>query len=331
MKIAVLMGGRSGEHEVSLRSGAAVVKACDALGWESWPLVITRDGRATWPGVDGQSGSIAQGLVALEQARVDCAFIAMHGPDGEDGRVQGALELMGIPYQGSGVQASAIGLDKRRTKDLLRTAGLPVADDLVLGTRGGPTDWEQVTATLGLPVVLKTLASGSSVGVAIVRTQADLVKEGESMLATGLVVAERFVAGREFTLPVLESLDGQPNALPVVEIRPKSAAFFDYEAKYTPGATDEICPAPIEPNLEDRLRALGVAAHQALGCSGYSRTDCIVDPSGVVFLLEVNTLPGLTAESLLPKAAAAVGLTFAQLVERLVLRGIAAHGPGRPG
>jgi len=324
MKIAVLMGGRSGEHEVSLRSAAAVVNACEALGWESWRLTMTRDGRATWPHAEG---SIGLALAALEAAAIDCAFIAMHGPDGEDGRVQGALELMGIPYQGSGVQASAIGLDKRRTKDLLRTAGLPVAGDLILE---GPTDWELVSATLGLPVVLKTLASGSSVGVAIARTQAGLVAEGQSMLASGLVVAEKFVAGREFTLPVLETLEGRPEALPVVEIRPKSAAFFDYEAKYTPGATEEICPAPIDSGLEAQLRALGVAAHQALACSGYSRTDCIVDPSGAVFLLEVNTLPGLTAESLLPKAAAAVGMTFPQLVERLVLRGIAARGTRRP-
>ncbi len=325
MKIAVLMGGRSGEHAVSLRSGAAVSEALGALRWESFEVVLTEDGRARWSDTEG---SVAEALLMLERVAPDCVFIAMHGEDGADGRVQGALELLGLRYQGSRVQASAIGLDKARTKDLLTLAGLPVAQDvrLVAGPEGLADDeLHAVAGDLGLPLVLKTLVSGSSVGVAIVRTLAELSHTAPTMVTAGsTLLLERFVAGREFTLPVLEELDGTPTALPVVEIRPRSAAFFDYEAKYTPGATDELCPAPIPADLEARLRELGVAAHKALGCAGYSRTDCIVDAEGAVTLLEVNTLPGLTKESLLPQSARVAGLPFPALVERLVRRAVRA-------
>lgn len=322
------MGGRSGEHAVSLRSGAAVLGALETLGWEGLGFVLTEAGGARWPGAEG---TVGEALLALERAAVDCVFIAMHGEQGEDGRVQGALELLRIPYQGSGVQASAIGLDKARTKDVLRHAGLPLAADrlLVAGQAGLSSEALLATAReLSLPLALKTMASGSSVGVALVRTLDELLATAPTMVGPGEnLLVEAYVAGREFTLPVLERLDGTPEALPVVEIRPRTAAFFDYEAKYTPGATDELCPAPIEPDLEARLRALGVRAHLALGCSGYSRTDCIVASDGTVALLEVNTLPGLTTESLLPKAAQAAGLSFPALIERLVVRAIGRHRP----
>jgi D-alanine-D-alanine ligase len=320
MKIAVLMGGRSGEHEVSLRSGAAVVRALAKSGHEAWPMTLGRDGGARWPGGEGRTG---EGLAALEAAGVDAAFIAMHGPDGEDGRMQGALELLGIPYQGSGVQASAIGLDKVRTKQLLRAAGLPLAEERLLQ---GAVDWQELAVDLGLPLVLKTPASGSSVGVEVVTSLGALEAKGPALLGDcgdRPLLAERYVAGREFTLPVVERPDGTPEGFPVVEIRPRTAAFFDYEAKYTPGATDEVCPAPISGDLEARLRALGCRAHEALGCRGYSRTDCIVTDEGQVVLLEVNTLPGLTAESLLPKSAACAGLSFEDLVMRLIGRALA--------
>lgn len=332
MKVAVLMGGRSGEHAVSLRSGAAVLGALEALGWEGFEFVSTEDGGAAWA---GGRGTMAEGLGALARARVDCAFIAMHGPDGEDGRVQGALELLGIPYQGSGIQASAIGLDKARSKDILRLAGLPVADDLRLVLapgRDGDLAIEAAAAELGLPLALKTLSSGSSVGVAIATSLEELHQQARALAVKDEpLLFERFVSGREFTLPVLEDEDGVPQALPVVEIRPKSAAFFDYGAKYTPGATDELCPAPITAELEADLRRLGLAAHRALGCAGYSRTDCIVSVDGAATLLEINTLPGLTGESLLPRSARAAGLAFPALVERLVRRGLARFGraPGQ--
>jgi len=233
----------------------------------------------------------------------------------------------GFAYQGSGARASAIGPDKVRTKAILRAHDRPVAAGRVVHAgRSAPalSDWDALVGELGLPLVLKTPASGSSVGVEIVRTREALAARGEALAhEAGRVLVEQFVAGREFTLPVVETPSGDAEAFPVVEIRPKAAAFFDYEAKYTPGATDEICPAPIEPALEAQLRALGVAAHRALGCRGYSRTDCIVTPDGRVVLLEVNTLPGLTRESLLPKSAAVHGTNFATLVQRLIERAVA--------
>lgn len=331
MRVAVLMGGRSGEHAVSLRSGAAVLDALATLGHPAFSLTFLRDGGATTASdLRASTGTSAAALVALEAWHADCAFIAMHGPDGEDGRIQGALELLGIPYQGSGIQASAIGLDKIRTKAILRAHDLPVAAERIVHAAtfaSLATDWHALARELGLPLVLKTPASGSSVGVEIVRTHEALAARGEALAReAGRVLVEQFIAGREFTLPVVETASGDAEAFPVVEIRPKHAAFFDYEAKYTPGASDEICPAPIPPALEAELRALGVAAHRALGCRGYSRSDCIVAPDGRVVLLEVNTLPGLTRESLLPKSAVVAGLSFAQLVQRLLERAMtAAH------
>lgn len=328
MKIAVLMGGRSGEHDVSLRSGRAVIGALLGRGHVVFALTFGRHGGASFGPLTeldmpaAAEGSIASALAALEAWGPACAFIAMHGEDGEDGKVQGALELLGIPYQGSGIQASAIGLDKVRTKQLLRAAGLPLARERIIEAATA-RDWDALVAELGLPLVMKTPASGSSVGVEIVPSRDLAEARGEALLAeAGRVLLEQYVKGREFTLPVLESPDGEPVALPVVEIRPREAAFFDYVAKYTPGATDEICPAPIPPALEAILGDLGLRAHRALGCRGYSRTDCIVTALGEVAILEVNTLPGLTTESLMPRAAAVAGLDFTALVERLLARAL---------
>lgn len=313
-RIGLLMGGRSGEHDVSLVTGREVAAALHGRGHETLALTLEREGGARW-GSSGQ-GSVLESLTALHAWRPDAAFIAMHGPFGEDGRIQAALELIGVPYQGSGVLASATCLDKARTKDLYRLAGLPVARDLVL--RGAP-NWDAVAAELGLPLVLKTRQSGSSVGVEVAQSQAELRAHGADLLATSdYVLAEEWLPGVEYTTAVLEQAPGAPQALPIVEIRPVSALYFDYEAKYTPGATEEICPAPIEASLADELARLGVRAHELLGCRGYSRTDFKLDAEGRPRLLETNTLPGLTPASLFPKAAAAAGMTFPDLVERLI-------------
>jgi len=323
MRVLLVKGGRGGEHEIALATGAEVARALTALGHEVFELVLERGergGGAHWP---GGGGGVGAGLAAAEAWSPRVAFLAMHGEDGEDGRIQGALELLGVPYQGSGVQASAIGLDKARTKDVYRLAGLPTAPDRVL-TRAEPRSWPALAADLGLPLALKTRSSGSSVGVERVDTVEGLAERGEALLASAeVVLAEAWIVGRELTGPVLEGEDGTPEALPTVEIRPRGHGFFDYAAKYTPGATDELCPAPIDPALEARVRELAVAAHRALGCRGYSRTDVMVDAAGRPYLLETNTLPGLTPASLFPKAAAAAGLTFPDLIERLLRRALA--------
>lgn len=320
--IAVLKGGRTGEHEVSLESAKGIEAALAELGYDVWPIVLGRYGGATWDEQEG-GGTVGEALCALERrGGLLGAFVAMHGSDGEDGRIQAALDLIGVPYQGSTVAASAVAMDKARSKAVYRGVGLPVAADIVFHP-GAMTDWPAVAEEIGLPCVLKTAESGSSVGIEIVDTLAQLEARGDAMLGSGTanVLVESFVAGREFTVAVLESADGTPQALPVIEICPVSARFFDYEAKYTPGATDEICPARISEALSEELQRLALEAHNALGCRHYSRTDFMhAGADAVPVLLETNTLPGMTSVSLFPKAAAAAGLDFTALVGRLVDR-----------
>jgi D-alanine-D-alanine ligase len=364
MRVCVLAGGPGGERAVSLRSGEAVLGALSTLGWPALavtlggapdPSPIGPDGARAiddaahtcrWetrgPGGEGPSrdgtppgaGDLLAAFGAIRAWRPDVVFIAMHGAWGEDGRVQGLLDMLGLPYQGSGALSSALAMDKVRAKEVFRAHGLPVAADRVMRGLGHLTPEalgeraRQLVVELGLPLVLKTPGSGSSVGVAVVDTEAEVGSLLSSWSTeTDTVLAEAFVPGREFTCPVVELQPGAPEALPTVEIRPRAARFFDYEAKYDPGATDELCPAPIPPELEARLRAIGLAAHVALGCRHVSRTDVRVRDDGSLAVLETNTLPGLTPASLLPKSAAARGLGFPDLVATLV-RAAARSGRG---
>lgn len=318
MKVAILTGGRSGEHDVSLETGRAVSGAVAELGHVAFQLVLGRSGGARWPGGEGRVGAA---LAALEAWGPDVAFIAMHGRDGEDGRVQGALEVLGVPYQGSGVAGSALAMDKPRSKGIYRAAGIPVARDRVLGRAALEPgfDWEAVAGDLGLPLVLKTSHSGSSVGVEIVDECASLRDRGRALLAEDpSLLVEEHVAGVELTCPVLEGPGGAARALPLLEIRPHAARFFDYPTKYDPDAVDELCPAPIDEALAEEVRALGLRCHAALGCRDYSRTDLMVGADGRPRVLETNTLPGLTPASLLPKSAAADGMTFPGLIDHLL-------------
>mmetsp|Transcript_32287 Transcript_32287/g.52163 ORF Transcript_32287/g.52163 Transcript_32287/m.52163 type:complete len:395 (-) Transcript_32287:360-1544(-) len=329
-KVAVLKGGRSGEYEVSLKSAAAVVSALDALGHHYIEVHLLREGGAEWKQKAGESanGSTGAALHAISDYGPDVAFIAMHGADGEDGRIQGALELLDVPYQGAGVLASAVALDKLATKVMVEAVGLPVAKDAVVRRKdiGGTLDEAKLIAAaeeLGVPIVVKTPKSGSSVGVEVVDSVAALLKKASEYWGEGpsYLLLEQFLPGREFTVPVLDNPDGEPEALPLIEIRPKNARFFDYKAKYTAGETDEICPAPVDEDLRLELSRLGVAAHRAVGCVGYSRTDVKLDANGRPHILEINTLPGLTSASLLPQAANVSGLTFPQLIQRLLHHG----------
>jgi D-alanine-D-alanine ligase len=325
------MGGRSGEHDVSLVTARAVAGTLGELGWEWLEVCFEREGGARWesrgegggtpPGATSRTrGTTLDALGAVVAYAPHAAFIAMHGPDGEDGRLQAVLELCGVPYQGSDAAASAIAMDKARTKALYRTAGLPVAEDRVV-RRGEAPAWDEIASRLGLPLVLKTAKSGSSVGVEVVDSAAALSVRGRAMLEdTTHLVIERWLPGAEFTVAVLEDASGAPEALPVIEIRPKTARFFDYVTKYDPEATDEICPAPIAEALAQELRDLGLAAHRVLGCRDYSRTDIKLDAERRPHLLETNTLPGLTPASLFPKAARTAGIPFAEVVRRLVTR-----------
>ena len=291
-KIGVLMGGLSAEREVSLKSGTAVHTALLERGYDAVAIDVGRD--------------LA---VNLSRERVDLAFVCLHGRYGEDGAVQGLLELLAIPYTGSGVLASALAMDKVFAKKIFAAAGLTITPHLVV-SRG-----ESVAADslpFPLPVVVKPSREGSSVGVSIVRTPAELPEK--LAIAFGYdrdLLIEKYVKGREIQVGIL---DGR--ALGAIEIVPKNE-FYDFEAKYTDGMATHIMPAPLAAADYTELLLLGERAHEALGCSGYSRVDFIVTPAGENYLLEVNTLPGMTALSLLPEIAQHAGLGFAELVERI--------------
>ncbi len=315
-KIAVLRGGTSAERDVSLLTGQ---QALDVLGDDALDVVIEADGR--WM-VGGRSDPTLGASLDRLAAEADVAFVALHGPFGEDGTVQGLLEVLGLPYTGSGVAASGLAMDKVRTKAIYRDAGLPTAAEVVVTAKRFEGRQEaladEIETKVGLPCVVKPACDGSSFGVSLPADRESLLAALEPMIVQGrTVLVEQYLRGVELTCGVLDYDDG-PRPLPVTEIAPTAGySFFDYEAKYKPGATDEITPARIPDDLRDEVQRLAVEAHLLLGCRDMSRTDFFA-VDGRPLLLETNTIPGMTANSLLPKAAAATGLSFEGLVRHLV-------------
>lgn len=300
-RVAVLLGGMSTERKVSLKSGKAVAEALRSRGYDVVEIDVGPDAPER-----------------LRAERVDVAWIALHGAFGEDGCVQGLLEVMRIPYTGSGVRGSAVAMDKIATKRLLRGSGVPMAADAVWRA-DEPLPEEPFPGQPRLPMVVKTPQGGSTIGTFVCRDDAQL--EAALVAAAEMgddVLLEQFIAGEEITVAVLEGV-----ALPVVAIRPVDG-FFDYDAKYTVGRTEYLVPAPIDPAVAKAAQGHAVVAYQSLGLSGVARADFIVDANGVAWFLEINTLPGMTATSLSPMAAGAVGMSFPDLVERL-LEGAANH------
>jgi D-alanine-D-alanine ligase len=294
-KIAVLMGGLSAERDVSLASGAAVHQALLARGFDAIAVDVGRD----LPQV-------------LDREGVGAAFIALHGRYGEDGCVQGVLELMNIPYTGSGVLASALAMHKLYSKQAFLSAGILTAPFHHF-RRGERVSLCQLT--FGLPLVVKPVQEGSSVGISIVKEEAELGAAVELAFSyDDEILVEQFIKGQEVQVGIL---DDRP--LGAIEIVPKNE-FYDFEAKYTDGMAEHIFPARLEKGLYEEALRVGLAAHRALGCHGYSRVDLLVTPHGECYVLEVNTLPGMTALSLLPEIAAKGGsLSFEDLVERIIL------------
>jgi D-alanine-D-alanine ligase len=293
--VAVLYGGQSAEREVSLKTGAACAEALRQKGYQVALIDVDRD--------------VAERLRAAGAA---VAFVALHGRYGEDGCVQGLLEALRIPYTGSGVLASAVGMDKVVSKLLFRSLGLTVAEYRVFP----PARAGSLTAAdlpFPLPVVVKPACEGSSVGVTLVRDPARLPDAcREAARWKGDVIVERYVQGKEVQVAVLDG-----SALGVIEVVPANE-FYDYAAKYTAGTTQYFYPARIDPADDRRLRQAAEVAHRGLGCAGVTRTDFILLPDGSAAILEVNTLPGMTATSLVPKIAAGNGIPFADLCERLL-------------
>ncbi|QEY23685.1 D-alanine--D-alanine ligase [Neisseria animalis] len=287
-KVAVLAGGFSSEREVSLASGAAIVAALRSKGIDAH----TFDPKET-------------PLGELKAQGFQTAFNILHGTYGEDGAVQGALELLGIPYTGSGVTASAIGMDKYRSKLIWQALGLPVPEFAVLHD---DSDFAEIERKLGLPMFVKPAAEGSSVGVVKVKEAGRLQTVYQELKhLQGEIIAERFVGGGEYSCPVLCG-----HALPSIRIIP-ATEFYDYEAKYNRNDTVYQCPSDLSEADEQLMRELAVRGAQAVGAQGCSRVDFLKDTDGKLYLLEINTLPGMTDHSLVPKSAAQVGMDFADL------------------
>jgi len=323
--VAVLMGGVSGEHDVSLSSGREILANLPEDRYIPLPVVIGRDGTWSVEGA-GEDLPLWEGLAAVA-ARAQVVFPALHGPNGEDGTMQGLLQLAGLPCVGSDHYASALAMDKPRAKDVYRCAGLSTPDQMEISrfTLAAGEDWlEEIIRRIGLPCIVKTPKLGSSVGIGIAEDRAGLAATlAEILPLAGEAMVEAFVAGTELTASVLEAPEtGTPEALPLIEIRPNVSDWFDYRAKYEEGGSDELCPAPISDSLTLKVRDIGLRAHRALGCRGMSRTDVIVDGDGIPWVIETNTIPGFTPTSLLPQAAAEAGYGYPDLVDRLIRRAL---------
>src|SRR4030067_1322911 len=312
-KIGVLMGGLSAEREVSLKSGDAILKALKDMGYNAVAIDVGRD--------------LADGL---KQEKIEFAFIALHGRYGEDGAVQGMLEIMGTPYTGSGIAASALGMNKVFSKKIFKFHKLPVGQYVVLEKKdynkklgskfiSSPPRGEDKGEgrDLGFPVVVKPVSEGSSVGVSIVSEEKGLKDAIDLAFKYGKeLLIEKYIKGREIQVGILGE-----RSLGAIEIIPKRQ-FYDYEAKYTPNMSEHIFPARLPEQVYNEVLELGIKAHRVLGCKGYSRVDLIIDSDNRPFLLEVNTLPGMTNVSLLPEIAKGVGIDFKRLVEMILMEAL---------
>lgn len=303
MKVAVLYGGTSGEREVSLSSGKGIMEALKKNGHD----VI---------GIDFNPTSL-ENIINLD---VDMAFIGLHGKYGEDGRVQGLLEMLNIPYVGSGVLASALAMDKTKAKQIFNQNGLLTANSKTYNTKTMnelQSIVKDIEEHFSFPCVVKPNQEGSTLGLTIVKDKSQLAGAVETAVSCdSVILVEEFVKGREVTVAVLGEV-GQEYALPVIEIIPKNE-YYDYESKYTLGGSEHIVPAELEDSVTKSLQKYAVLAHQLLGCKTYSRVDFIVKEDGTSIILEVNTLPGMTPTSLFPDAARAVNMSYEEMIEKFL-------------
>lgn len=298
-RVGVLMGGPSSERQISLKSGQAVCAGLSQAGCENVAIDILSD-------------DVKACRQQIAEAAIDCAFIALHGRFGEDGQIQQVLESMGIPYTGSGSSASRLAMDKEASRMLFEKAGLTVPRGVSLGRQEAAVISERVN-DLGLPLVVKPVCGGSSIGLSIVESLSGLGPALQQAFdLDARVVVEEYVRGRELTVAILDD-----RALPVIEIIPKNR-FFDFQAKYQPGMTEYKVPAELDTGVAAACQAAALAAHRALGCSGCSRVDLILDAANRIYVLELNNIPGMTQTSLLPKAARLEGMDFSGLCLRLL-------------
>lgn len=332
LKVAVLMGGPSTEHEVSLNTGQEIIKHLDPQKYNPEPIFITKKGRWLFeppsqkllsaPKNRSTSYYEKKALEKLRLRKPDVAFIAMHGAYGEDGTIQGLLEILKIPYTGSGVLASALGMDKPRANAIFQNAGLnvPKFELISRNEKSLNLKLKDITQKFHLPFVVKPANHGSSVGVHIVRHK-KILKESlkDALRYSEEAIVQKFIPGREFTCGVFEDKRGNIKPLPPTEIVPLAGNFYDYRSKYATGGSRHIVPPQ---NLTRKIvaeiqRSAGIA-HKIIGCKGMSRSDFILGKNGKLYILEINTIPGMTATSLLPEAAKSAGIGFSKLLDIII-------------
>lgn len=298
-RVALLSGGTSGEREISLASGNGAYDALVEAGFQ----------------VSKFDPAKKSDLKELIEGDFDVAFLCLHGKGGEDGVPQGFLEMIGLPYTGSGIWSCALSIDKIKSKMFYRQAGIPTPESVCV-IKGASYDVEEIIAQTGDHCVVKPATEGSSLGVYIGEGAAELQNSIEKAFELDdQILVERYIGGVELTVAVLGN--DEPSALPIIEIIPKSES-YDFESKYAPGGSQHICPARLSSTDAAMIQSLAVRAHNALGCAGVSRTDFILDDKGVAWALETNTIPGMTKTSLLPDAARAAGISFSQLCTKLI-------------
>lgn len=344
INLAVIFGGQSGEHEVSLASVKSVLRVLDTEKYNIIPIAITKKGNwlvgvkgaayldlhmAAAGKEDAISLESSQSLVAAEsreknlsnfvegdaKGRIDLVLPILHGSYGEDGRIQGMLDMLGIPYVFSGVLAHALAMNKPRAKIVVKNAGVPVAADYLIENTYDPDD---IVKKIPWPIVIKPVELGSSVGISVARDKQTLEKGIEAAFKySQTVMLERYIPGREFTVTLME--EGAPKPLPVIEIIPKISDFYDYKAKYEEGGSEHICPAAIPEDIKLKMQDYAVRAFKAIGCRDLARVDFIwSQEDSEIYFIELNTIPGMTAFSLAPEAARANGLKFSDFLDKLI-------------
>lgn len=338
INLAVIFGGRSSEHEVSLSSALGVISALDKEKYNIIPIAITKFG--SWlieekgqeyierfkdrAGIEGGIGIEESKAISIVENRnitdyknnnkIDLVLPILHGPYGEDGRLQGMLDMIGLPYVFSGVLTHALAMNKAKAKIIVKNSGVLVAEDMVIGEK---YEAEEILKKISLPVVIKPTELGSSVGISIARDKKSL-KEGieDALKYNKEVIIEKYIKGREFTVTVMGNEN--PEVLAITEIIPKISEFYDYKAKYEIGGSEHICPAQLPDDVAGKMKESAIKAFKALGCNDLSRADFILSESGEPYFIEINTIPGMTPTSLAPEAAKAAGMDFTQFLDRLI-------------
>jgi D-alanine-D-alanine ligase len=299
-KIGVLMGGPSTEREISLESGKAVYESLNQAGLNVAAIDIKTD-------------EVEENIRLIKSQKIDLAFIALHGRFGEDGQIQEILDTLKVPYTGSGALASSLAMDKIASRKIFEASGLHVPRYKTEDRFSYNANWRTHHNDFTLPLVVKPATHGSSIGLSLVDREEELDKSVDLAFSfEERIIIEEYIRGREVTVGILDEL-----ALPVIEIIPKKR-FFDYEAKYQAGMTDYVVPAELEDEIAQNIQEAALSAHKLLGCYGCSRVDMILSSDNIPFVLEVNTIPGLTKTSLLPKAAKVAGIDFSQLCIKLI-------------